>query len=108
MAPPFVTAYPTEHRACDERADERFGHDNAREKKRAAKAEIDQTGDETAPVIRELFADQKNKCNRGYDSERNRQPGRCLVHAKNFVRSDDEPVEQRRFLQTRYAVVRWE
>src|SRR5439155_15428327 len=107
MAPPFIAAYSAEYRAGHECADERFGHDNSGEKKRAAEAEIDQTGDETAPVTRELFANQKDKCNGGYDRQRNGQPGRCLIHAENFVRSNDKPVEQWRFLQARYAVVRW-
>src|SRR6476660_2650255 len=108
MAPPLIAAYSAEHCGGHECGDERFGHDNAREKKRAAEAEIDQTCDETAPVIRELFANQKDKCNRGYDRQRERQPSCCLIHAENFVRSNDEPVEQGRFLQARYAVVRWE
>jgi hypothetical protein len=51
MAPALIAAYSAEHRASHECGDERFGHNNAREKKRAAKAEIDQTCDETAPVI---------------------------------------------------------
>src|SRR5215211_6975384 len=51
MAPPLIAAYSAEHRASYECGDERFGHDNAREKKCAAEAEIDQTCDETAPVI---------------------------------------------------------
>src|SRR5215469_15281013 len=107
MAPAPITGYSTEHRTGHECGDERFGHDNAREKERAAEAEIDQTGDETAPIIRELFANQKDKCNRGYDRQRDRQSGRCLIHAENLVANNDEPIEQWRFLQARYAVVRW-
>src|SRR4029453_16011168 len=108
MAPALIAAYCAEHCAGHECGYERFGHDDAREKKRAAEAEIDQTCDETAPVIRELFANQKDKCDRGYDGQRDRQTVRCLIHAKNFVRNNDDPVEQWRFLQARYAVVRWE
>src|SRR5437773_9024706 len=99
MAPPFIAAYSAEHRASHECGDERFGHDNAREKKRAVEAEVDQTGDGTSPVIRELFANEKGECDRGYDGERERQPSRCLSHSENFVRNNYEPVEQRRFLQ---------
>src|SRR5689334_8515252 len=106
MALPLIAAYSAEHRSGHEYADERFGHDDAREKKRAAKAEVDQTGYETAPIIGEFFANQENKCNRGYDGQRDRKSSGCLIHTENFVRSNDEPIEQRRFLQTRYAVVR--
>src|SRR6187455_1781313 len=108
MAPALVAAYSAEHRAGHECGDERFRHDDAREKKGAAKAEIDQAGDETAPVIRKPFSDKKDKCNRGYDGQRNRQSSRCLIHTENFIRSNDEPVEQWRFLQARYTVVGWE
>src|ERR1700751_2557646 len=107
MAPSLIAADCTEHRAGHECGDERFGHDNAREKKRAAEAQIDQTCDETAPVIRELFANQKDKCNRGYGGQRDRQSRRCLIHAEGFVACNDEPIEQWRFLQAWYAVVRW-
>ena len=31
-----------------------------------------------------------------------------FLHAENFVGSNDKPIEQRGFLQTGYAVVRWE
>ena len=85
MAPALIAAYSTEHRSGHERRDERFWHDNAREQKRAAKTEVDQTRDETAPVIRELLANQKDECNSGYYSQRDRQPSSCLIHTEYFV-----------------------
>src|SRR6266568_3233220 len=83
MPPPLITRHSTEHRARDERADQRFGHDNAHEQKCAAEAKINQAGNEAAPVIRELFP-------------------------KELEGNNNEPVEQRRFLQARDAVVRWQ
>src|SRR5262245_35072167 len=106
--PALITGQSTENRSGDERADQRLGHHNARQQKRPAEAEPNQTGNETAPVIGQLFADQKDKRSGGHYGERDRQPSRCLIHPENLVRRDDEPVEQRRFLQTRYSVVCWE
>src|SRR5262249_45448053 len=84
------------------------GHHYARQQERPAEAEINQTGNETAPVIGQLFADQKDKRGRGHYGERDRQPSRCLIYPENLVRRDDQPVEQRRFFQNRYSVVGWE
>ena len=57
MAPVLISAHCAENRARDQRADERFGHDDPRQQKRPAEAKINHAGSEAAPVIRELFAD---------------------------------------------------
>src|SRR4029077_1980038 len=108
MAPALITAQCAEDRASDERADERFGHDDAREQKCAAEAKINQTGNETAPVIRELFPNQKNKSNRGDHRERDREASSSFVYTEELERNDNEPVEQRRLLEARDTVIRWQ
>ena len=74
--------------------------------KTRAQAKVAEIRKRPAPVIRQSFADQKSE----YDRPDNRQSdgdarGRG-VDAEKFVAANDEPVEQRRFLQTRNAVVR--
>ena len=89
MPPALVTAHSTENRARDERADQRFGHDNAREQKGAAEAKINQAGNEAAPVIGELFPNQKNQGNRGDHRNRDREAGSCGVYAKELEGSNN-------------------
>ena len=84
MTPTLITANRAENRARDECADERFGHYNAREQKCAAEAEINQTGNEAAPVISELFPNEKNQGNQGDDRERDREPGGCGLYAEKL------------------------
>ena len=74
----------------------------------AAAAEINQTGNEAAPVIREFFPNQKNQGNRSDDRQRTREPRSGSVYAEELEGDNNQPVEQRRFLQTRDTVVRWE
>ena len=52
-------------------------------------------------------ADHRQAGQHADDGQGDRQSSRCFIHAENFVASNDQPVEQRRFLQARYAVVRW-
>ena len=89
MPPALITAYSTEKCAPDKCADERFGHDNAREQKGAAEAKINQAGNEAAPVIGELFPNQKNQGNRGDYRNRDREAGSCGVYAKELEGSNN-------------------
>ena len=106
MTTALIAAQSAENRARDKRADERLGHDDAGEQKCAAAAEINQTGNEAAPVVRELFPNQKNQGNQSDRRQRTRKPRRCSVYAEKLERDNNEPVEQRRFLQARDSVVR--
>src|SRR5438552_2089830 len=108
MTPALITAQRAEDRARHERADERFRHDNAGEQKCTAAAEINQTCNESAPVIRKLFPNQKNEGNRSNRCQRTREPRSGSAYAEELERENDQPIKQRRFLQTRDAVVRWE
>src|SRR2546423_1192342 len=105
MTPALITAQAAKDRACNKRTDKRLWHDDSREQKFAAKAEINQTSHETAPVIGEFFADQEDHRDRGDYRESNRQPGGGGTHAKTLERNNDEPVEKRRFLQNRKGIV---
>src|SRR5437763_9625103 len=108
MSASLITAYCTENRPCDERADDRFGHDDAPEEKCAAEAEINQARNKAVPITRELFPNQKNQRNQRYDCNRDGKPGSCLVYTEDFERNDNEPVQQGRLLQARNAAVRWQ
>src|SRR5207253_725646 len=62
----------------------------------------------SAPVIRKLFPNQKNEGNRSNRCQRTREPRSGSAYAEELERENDQPIKQRRFLQTRDAVVRWE
>ena len=108
MTPSLITAHAAKNRARDERADERLGHDDAPEQKCAAEAKINQTGHEAAPVIREFLPNEKSQGNRSDDRNRDREASSRAVDAEELEGNNDEPVEQRRLLQTRDAVIRWQ
>src|SRR5205814_4153515 len=89
MTTALIAAQSAENRARDKRADERFGHDDAGEQKCAAAAEVYQTGNETAPVVRELFPNQKNQGNQSDRRQRTRKPRRCSVYAEKLERDNN-------------------
>src|SRR4029077_5255119 len=97
MTPALITGQSAEDRGGHERADKGFRHDNAREQKCTAATEINETCNETAPVVRELFPDQKNQGNQSDHGERTREARCCGVYPKELERGNNEPVEQRRF-----------
>ena len=60
----------------DERAEERLGHEDPAENKRAATAEMDQPRQKTAPRSAQPIADEESKRDRSDSGEREREPGR--------------------------------
>src|SRR5438477_6951015 len=56
-AAPLITAYVAKDRTGNESAENRLRHNEPSEQKSAAGAKINQTGEETAPVISQPFAD---------------------------------------------------
>ena len=54
--PALITAHTAENRSGDERAENRLGHNDPSEQKGAARAEINQTSQETAPIIGQPFS----------------------------------------------------
>ena len=67
---------------------------------------MDQTRGEASPITGEPFADQEGQGDRRDHGDRDRQARGRRRHAENFVGQDDQPVDQRRRLQTRDAVIR--
>ena len=55
--PALIPAHAAENRAGNERAENGLGHDDPSEQKGAARAKINQTGQETAPIIGQPFSD---------------------------------------------------
>src|SRR5947207_10240940 len=87
-------------------AEEWLRHNNSSENEGAAEGKIDQSGSKSAPIIRQPFADQKGEHDGADNRQRDGDTRGRGVNAEKFVAGNDEPVEQRRFLQTRNAVVR--
>src|SRR5437762_5380587 len=105
MTATLIAAQSGEDCARNKCAHKRFGHYDAREQKCATETEINQTGDEAAPVISEPFPNQKNQGNGGNNCKRNRESGGGRIDAKDLERNNDEPIEQWRFLQARCDIV---
>ena len=97
---------PAINRSGKERGKEGLRHDDATENERAAECEIDQSGSESAPIIGQPFADQKRECYRCHNRKRDRNARGRGVDPEKLIAGDDQPVEQRRFLQTRNTVIR--
>src|SRR5438270_1924835 len=88
-----------------ERGKRRLRHDDTTENERAGKREIDQSGSESSPEIGQPFSDQKCECYRCHNRKRNRNARGRGISPKNLIAGYDQPVEQRRFLQTWNAVI---
>ena len=104
-SPALVTAYSAKDRTGDECAEERLGHDHSPEDGGSTGAEIDETGEKSAPVVFQFFADQecqRDGCDRCQCDRQSRGSG---INPENLERTDDEPVEQRRFRQARQPIV---
>src|SRR5437667_11996899 len=103
--PLLETRQPAVNRPGKKRGKEWLRHDNTTENERAAEREIDQSGSESAPVIGQPFANQKCEYHRCHNRERNGNPRGRSVDPEKLVAGNDQPVEQRRLLQTRNAVI---
>src|SRR4029077_5258656 len=58
VAPPLITANRTKEAGGEKGAEDWFWHNDAVEQERAAKREVDESGDETVPIIAQPFTDQ--------------------------------------------------
>ena len=103
---PLITADRTKNRTGNEGAENRLRRDGSAEQERAAGTKMDQARGEASPITGEPFADQEGQGDRRDHGERDRQARGGRRHAEDLVREGNEPVDQRRRLQTRDAIVR--
>src|SRR4029077_11396000 len=94
------------NRSREKRGKEWLRHDDTTENESAGEGEIDQSASESAPVIGQTFSGEKREWYSFHNRKRNRNARARGVDPKNLVAGYDQPVEQRRFLQTWNAVIR--